>query len=164
VLENDGGMVAKNIVGLIADTSVPRRGPEINPRFDTNRDNAISIDDELIRAIDGRFETAFAPDGMFDLYAPNNALSTLIEQAPNLTLPVLILQGENDASTPVLGALELEAAFEAADHPDYQLNVYAGLGHSLGEASHVMTDNFLPIAPRPLADLAAWLNSHSQLS
>ncbi len=54
----------------------------------------------------------------------------------------------------------LDTALEKAGNPDPTLEVYPKLGHSLGETSSVITDNFQPIAKRPLEDLVAWLEAH----
>lgn len=48
-----------------------------------------------------------------------------------------------------------------AGNPDHTLLVYQGLGHSLGPAASVIDDNFRPIAPAPLIDLASWLRRHT---
>jgi hypothetical protein len=36
---------------------------------------------------------------------------------------------------------------------------YPGLGHSLGEAPSVVADNFGPMAPEPIQDVAGWLTA-----
>jgi hypothetical protein len=42
-------------------------------------------------------------------------------------------------------------------NPDHVLLRYPELGHSLGAAQSVVADNFAPLDPAPVADLAAWL-------
>jgi hypothetical protein len=42
-------------------------------------------------------------------------------------------------------------------NPQHMLLRYPELGHSLGEASSIVADNFGPLAVQPLDDLAAWL-------
>jgi len=58
---------------------------------------------------------------------------------------------------PAAGASSFERALRSRDKT---LKLYPGLGHSLGPASSVLTDDFTPIAGAPLADLTRWLDAH----
>jgi fermentation-respiration switch protein FrsA (DUF1100 family) len=40
--------------------------------------------------------------------------------------------------------------------------LYPGLGHSLGEATSVVADNFGPMQPEPLQDLVEWLTEQGE--
>lgn len=153
-----GGLVAKSIVFYLAD---PRQttGPlAINPRLDTNHDGAIDIDSEFVPRLNAILDIVFGPHGPDRIYGPGYALPTVTAQAPRLRLPMLILQGANDANVPPRGARHLDAALTA--NPDHTLLLYPGLGHTLGQAASPIDDNFRPIAPAPLADLTAWLARH----
>ena len=106
-------------------------------------------------------DALLAPDGFQGIYSVERALPDVTQQAPKLTMPVLILQGANDANVPPSGAEVLAAALKKAGNDDVILHLYPGLGHSLGEASSVIADDFQPITQRPLEDLAEWLEGHA---
>lgn len=157
VLAGPGGSVAKGIVSYLADPAGFQTGKVVmNPALDTNHDGSLDVATELTpRILEGVIDTFFA--GNFGIYAPGRALPTLIEAAPKLHLPILILQGQFDSNVPEQGAHALEAALKAAGNTDVTLKVYQGLGHSLGRASSLIDDNFRPITEAPLKDLMAWL-------
>jgi pimeloyl-ACP methyl ester carboxylesterase len=84
---------------------------------------------------------------------------------------ILILQGENDTQTPVQQAFLLQQRLTDVNHPDHTLITYPGLGHGLSPAIGVYPGSSMyglqasgPIEPYVLADLYAWLESHSGLS
>ena len=82
---------------------------------------------------------------------------------------ILILQGENDTKTPVQQAFLLQQRLTEANHPDHTLITYSGLGHDFSPAIGVYPGSSMygfvlpsgPIEPYVLADLYAWLESHS---
>jgi uncharacterized protein len=156
-----GGLAAKGIGGDLLDPAAQQTGHmAVNPYFDKNKDGVIDIDAELLPNVGPYLDQMFQPGGPAGIYGPGRALPGLLELAPDLKLPVLILQGENDANVAAQGARALDAALTGT--PDHTLKVYPGLGHSLGRAPSVIEDDFRPIAPEPLADLAAWLQAHSK--
>jgi uncharacterized protein len=112
---------------------------------------------------DGQLEPARVRQrwGPLAIYAPGRALPTVTAQAPALRLPVLILQGANDANVPPWGAQLLASALARGGNRDHLLKLYPGLGHALGPAASVIADNVRPIAPAPLVDLATWLLQHA---
>ena len=159
----DGGMVAKGILYYIGDPVSLQQGKlAVNPALDTNRDGTLKADELTLEAFETLVDGHFSPQGFAAIYTPERALPDLGEQAPNLTMPVLILQGANDANVPASGAQALNAELERVDNPDHTLNLYPGLGHSLGETRSVITDDFEPIAQPPLEDLVAWLEARSR--
>lgn len=162
VLTAPGGQVAKSILSYIGDPVAFQAGRvEINPLLDANKDAALDLETELTpQVFAGILDAGFA--SFFGIYAPGRALPTLLEAAATLKLPVLVLQGANDANVPLRGAVALEAALKAAGNTDVTLKVYAGLGHTLGLASSLIDDNFRPIAAAPLTDLAAWLRERTK--
>jgi dienelactone hydrolase len=161
-LAGPGGMVAKSAVNYLADLQALQQGQiKVNSLLDSNSDGALEPSEYSKQALDKIFDILFSPQGPFNMYAPGNALPTVTEQSPKLNMPVLILQGENDANVNPEGAKKLKAALKAAGNGDVTLKLYPGLGHSLGPAKSVTDDNFQPIAPQPLADLATWLKAHS---
>ena len=148
-----GGGVAKTIVLYMADPT-SRTQVAVSPYLDANHDGAIDITTEFLPALSQEMDFLLGPQGVFSSYGPGQALPTVTQQATKLKMPVLILQGANDANTVAQGARLLKA------NRDHTLKVYAGLGHSLGGAASLIVDNFRPIAPAPLADLARWLARH----
>jgi hypothetical protein len=127
----------------------------INPFFDADENESIDIPGELLPNLRAYLDQLFAEGGPFAIYASDRALPTVAEQAPDLQLPLLILQGENDANVPAFGAQLLDILL--VGNPNRTLLVYEGLGHSLGEATSVVADNFGPMADDPIKDLADWL-------
>ena len=155
----NGGLVARFHVLAFADPSKMSGPPVIDPHLDANHDGAIEIDTEFLPRLDALIDSLFRPGGDLFSVSPGHGLPIVTAQAPRLRLPVLILQGANDANVPVRGARLLNAAL--AGNRDHTLLVYQGLGHSLGPAASVIDDNFRPIAPAPLIDLASWLRRHT---
>jgi hypothetical protein len=76
---------------------------------------------------------------------------------------ILILNGENDSQTPVQQAFLLQQRLTDVNHPDHTLVTYPNLGHLFYPSSQWST-GVGPIEPYVLADLYAWLESHSGLS
>jgi len=74
---------------------------------------------------------------------------------------ILILNGENDAQTPVQQAFLLHQRLNEVNHPDHTLITYPGLGHAFYPSSKWQTA-FGPMEPNVLADLFSWLESHSK--
>lgn len=158
LFNSDGGMVAKSIGSYIVDPVVAQTGAlRINPMLDQNGDGGLSIDDEIVPNLGAILDSAFGPGGYFHMYAPEQALPVLLEQVESLDVPILILQGEQDANTPLRGAILLAEALEAQG-ADVTLRVYPGLGHSLGKAASLVADNFAPIEVQPLKDTVTWLD------
>ena len=151
-----GGEIAKGGVWYFLDPAVAERGNiAINAELDQNGDGAISIDDEFLPAFDELLNIAYK-------HVLENGLPSTTQQATNIKVPILILQGENDAATAAKDVYRLEGALKSAGHLDYQLIIYPGLGHSLGPENSLINDNFRPIAQHPLEDLVKWLRDHSR--
>jgi uncharacterized protein len=74
---------------------------------------------------------------------------------------ILILNGENDAQTPVQQAFSLHQKLNEVNHPDHTLITYPELGHVFYPSSKWQTE-IGPIQPNVLADLYSWLESHSR--
>jgi uncharacterized protein len=73
---------------------------------------------------------------------------------------ILILNGENDSLTPVQQAFLLQQRLADVNHPDHTLITYPNLGHVFYPSSQWST-GIGPIQQNVLADLYAWLESHS---
>ncbi len=76
---------------------------------------------------------------------------------------ILILNVENDTQTPVQQAFLLQQRLIELNHPDHTLITYPNLGHAFYPSSQWSTQ-IGPIQPIVLADIYAWLESHSGLS
>uniref|UniRef100_UPI003C6C2D33 alpha/beta hydrolase family protein n=1 Tax=Deinococcus wulumuqiensis TaxID=980427 RepID=UPI003C6C2D33 len=100
-----------------------------------------------------------SPQGFLHLYSPARALPPVTAQVPFIKAPMLILQGMNDANTPEPYLMTLQQAIVQA-RGRATIKRYAGLGHTLGPASSMVDDNFRPIAPAPLSDMAEWILRH----
>ncbi len=74
---------------------------------------------------------------------------------------ILILNGENDAQTPVQQAFLLHQRLNEVNHTDHTLITYPDLGHVFYPSSKWQT-GIGPIQPNVLADLYSWLESHSR--
>jgi uncharacterized protein len=161
-LAGPGGLVAKGIANYIGDPTAFQMGKiAINPQLDTNKNGTLELETELTpKVFDGVIDAGFS--SFFSIYAPGRALPTLIEGAPNLKLPVLVLQGANDANVPMRGTNALETALKTAGNTDVTLKIYAGLGHTLGPASSLSDDNFRPVSRVPLEDLSNWLMAQTK--
>jgi hypothetical protein len=79
------------------------------------------------------------------------------------SIGILLLNGENDSQVPVQQAFLLQQRLTDVNHPDHTLITYPNLGHVFYPSSQWLTGEG-PIEPYVLADLYAWLESHSGLS
>ena len=157
-----GGLVAKSILNYLGDPIKFQQGTlAVNPALDTNKDGMLEPSELTPEAFAKILDDLLSPRGYLNIYSSERALPDVTQQAANLKLPLLILQGAHDASVPVCGAKVLGAALKKGGNLDYTLKVYPGLGHSLGETGSVITDNFQPIAQPPLEDLVGWLRAHA---
>lgn len=76
------------------------------------------------------------------------AMRRVASEAPNITLPLLVLQGSEDRLVPPDGA---EMLYRLVGSVDKTLRIYDGLHHEVyNEPEH----------PRVLADVAAWIEKH----
>ncbi len=154
-----GGLTAKGDLIYFIDQSFNQTHQvTVNSFLDANGDGALDPSSEITPGVERLLDLLFSPQGPFGIYGPGRTLPTVTEQAPTLTLPVLILQGANDANVPAAGAQTLDSVL--AGHADHTLKVYAGLGHSLGPAGSISDDGFRPIAAAPMDDTLAWIAAH----
>ncbi|NOJ31793.1 MAG: hypothetical protein DA329_06620 [Candidatus Nitrosocosmicus sp.] len=77
------------------------------------------------------------------------------------SIPILILQGENDSATPIEQGLLLHQQLDKVNHPDHTLITYPNLGHFFYSSSK-WQNGLGPIYPQVLADLYSWLDSYSK--
>ncbi|UFA50562.1 alpha/beta hydrolase family protein [Deinococcus radiophilus] len=159
-----GGLVARNAASFTLDPSSFAGGaPKLNPVFDQGGDGVVDLEGDYLTGVRNALaEQINSPQGFLNIYSPARALPSVTDQAPHLKVPVLILQGENDANTPRQYLTRLTDALTSADVPT-TVRIYPGLGHSLGPADSMITDDFAPIAQEPLSDLVEWVRDQSGL-
>jgi uncharacterized protein len=130
----------------------------------------ISIDKQLKPALIKTYENITA----FNLLKCNNIQicpilwRSLFSMIPNLSIignvskstGILMLNGENDTQTPVQQAFLLQQRLTEVNHPDHTLITYPNLGHVFYPSSQWST-GIGPIQEYVLADIYAWLESHS---
>lgn len=133
---------------------------QVSPLVDLDRDGRLDLEEELKPKIDTLVELAFSPLGNFISYNEGNSLPPVPELLEGGTVPVLILQGLNDAHTPPVNTDRIQAAL--VRHPDLTVQRFEGLGHTLGPASHPIDDLGRPIRTEPLDRLTDWLVAHSK--
>jgi len=133
----------------------------------------ISIDKQLKPILTKIYEnkTAFnllkcdTPEICPILWRSLDNISTNLSSIGNVSKStgILILNGENDTLTPVQQAFLLQQRLTDVNHPDHTLITYPNLGHVFYPSSQWETQ-IGPIQPHVLADIYAWLESHSGLS
>jgi dienelactone hydrolase len=129
-----------------------RPGERVNPLLDKNGDGRIAFveADPIIASW-----YADGPDSGLGVASTARALKGVADVFTATTAPMLILQGLNDSM------IDPAAAQAFAARPDTMRRVtlltYPGLGHSLGPAASAQEDALLPIADKPLSDMARWL-------
>ncbi|MGV9662983.1 alpha/beta fold hydrolase [Nocardia niigatensis] len=154
----DGGRMAKLAVRFACVD--PDSGDfTVRPTWDLNSDGKLDVNLEFRPDYQFYLESAMRPGGLYEIYAPARALPSLVEQAPKLTAPVLILQGAQDANVSPAGSSTLDAALASAGNPDHTLHVFSNLGHSLGLTLDVLHDDFQPIDATALDTLGNWLDA-----
>jgi uncharacterized protein len=133
----------------------------------------ISIDKQLKPLLIKRYENLSS----FNLSKCNNleqcpvGYRSLFSLIPTLSIignvskstGILLLNGENDSLTPVQQAFLLQQRLTEVNHHDHTLITYPNLGHQFYPSSKWSTGKG-PIEQYVLADIYAWLESHSGLS
>lgn len=161
-LAGDGGMVAKLGASFFAD---PKRGPDgvrVSTLLDSDGDGALEPDREVRPRLDEILDFAFSPFGNVHVYADGRTVPDVSAQAAQLPMPVLILQGENDASTPLAGGRALASALRAAGNRDVDLRELPGRGHTLGPAASLVDDRGRMPDEATLLPIASWLARHAR--
>lgn len=152
VVAHNGAMFALNPEGIATGKF------ELNTEgYDQNKNGVVELDTEFLPG--ARFALKYlmdSPQGFLNMYSPARALPVTTAQAAFIKVPVLILQGENDASTPAKYVNVLTDALKKSGVPT-TLKLYPGLGHSLGKTPSIVQDNFQPIEAQPISDAANWI-------
>lgn len=121
---------------------------KVNPLLDVNGDGVLEIDAEVIPNLERLVAAG-------ELAKTFGQLPSVAEQAANVRILVLVLQGEADTAVRVRNVRGLDQTF--ASNPEYTLKVYPGLGHALYPVPSRFADLFGPMDAQPKADVAAWV-------
>ena len=144
-----GGVLAHLFVRMFRGF---RPGETVNPLLDTDRDGRISFAeaDPILASW-----YADGPNSGLGMSSTARALKGLGAAYSPRTPPILILQGLDDSMIDPAPARALAA------RPDVRGKVsivtYPGLGHSLGKTTSAQNDGLMPVATKPLDDMADWL-------
>lgn len=161
-IRGPGGAVAKLAASFFTEPGGFGAAVKVNTRLDQNGDGVLDPTGEVLPQVDAMLDFAFAPGGNVHVYAEGRTVPTVAEQARHLRLPVLILQGEHDASTPLRGGQALDAALRAAGNDDVTLRVLPGVGHTLGPAASCIDDCGRAPDEAVLVSIAEWLAARSR--
>lgn len=144
-----GGVLAHVFVRMFRGF---KPGEQLNPLLDRNQDGRITFA-EADPIIAGWY--ADGPDGGLGMAATGRALPGLATSIVDTTMPILVLQGSNDAMVDP----KIVGDFASRTPPKRRLTLwrYERLGHSLGRADTALNDALLPIEPKPLNDMVGWL-------
>jgi uncharacterized protein len=133
----------------------------------------ISIDKQVKPLLIKKYEnsTASNPSKCNDIAGCPALLRSYFNLIPTLSIignvskstGILLLNGENDSLTPVQQAFLLQQRLTEVNHPDHTLITYPNLGHQFYPSSQWST-GVGPFEQYVLADIYAWLESHSGLS
>jgi uncharacterized protein len=140
----------------------------------TTKTGYIGIDKQLKPLLIKGYEnlTTFNPSKCNNLegcpvwYRSHFGLIPTLSVIGNVSKPtgILILAGDNDSETPVQQAFLLQQGLTDVNHPDHTLITYPNLGHLFYPSSQWSRGAGVGIEPYVLADLYAWLESHSGIS
>jgi uncharacterized protein len=157
-----GGMVAKLAASFFTEPAGFGAPIKVSTRLDRNGDGELDPEGEVLPQVEAMLDVAFGPGGNVHIYAEGRTVPTVTEQASRLRIPVLILQGEHDASTPRRGGEALAAALRAAGNGDVTLRVLPGAGHTLGPAASPIDDCGRAPDASVLVPVADWLAAHAR--
>lgn len=157
-LRGNGGLVAKLGASYFADPASMRTGPRVSPLLDTDGDGALDAT-EVDLGVDRVLDFAFSPNGNCWIYADGRTVPPVPEQASALAMPVLVLQGEHDASTPAHGVTRLREAFAKTGNDRVEVRVLPGTGHTLGAASSPVDDLGRAPDATVFVGVAEWLTA-----
>jgi pimeloyl-ACP methyl ester carboxylesterase len=153
-------------------TLILTQNKQLNPKYNTNNDIYLDIDNELKPILLENFKSQSVVMDSGEKCTASNpcpiwikstyALPTNLDIIGNISsnTSILILQGENETQTPVEQAFLLQQKLTDVGHPDHTLITYPNLGHIFYPSSQWIT-GVGPIEPYVLKDLYSWLEAHS---
>ncbi len=136
--------------------------PELALPFDVidmNKDNLISIAELEAILLDQYYseQTKNLSGPYKNWFAQHFALQPNYKNIETFKGPILLMQGDQDAQTPLSEALLVANNLKNTGHTNYQLLTYQGLGHGLGTQGIIPTVG--PIEQKPINDIITWLDS-----
>jgi pimeloyl-ACP methyl ester carboxylesterase len=160
--EGKGGMVAKLGASFLAEPMLPGASVRVSSRIDSDGNGELGPETEIKASMDAMLDFAFSRLGNVHLYSPGKTLPTVTEQAAKLKLPILVLQGVNDASTSLLSGRTLAVALKASGNDRVKLMEFPGLGHTLGAASSVFDDLGRSPDTETILPICEWIRAQSR--
>ena len=146
--EGDGGFNTKGLLGFaFVDGSVTDR-VAVNPFFDKNSNGVLDLSTEILPNLGAWVDN----DTFVEIL---RSLPNVYDQGSVIRQPVLVLQGELDGATRLRNVRGLNQAF--ANHPDFTMKEYLGLGHALEPTRGVSYNQLTFYSEQPKADYAAWV-------
>jgi pimeloyl-ACP methyl ester carboxylesterase len=161
-LEGKGGMVAKLGASFLAEPMRPGGSIRVSSRIDSDGNGELDPETEIKASMDAMLDFAFSRLGNVHLYSLGKTLPTVTEQAAKLKLPILVLQGVNDASTSLLSGRTLAVALKASGNDRVKLMEFPGLGHTLGAASSVFDDLGRSPDTETILPICEWIRAQSR--
>ena len=155
-------------------TLILAQNKQLNPKFNTNNDTYLDIDNELkpillenikLQSV-ARAGEKCTGDKPCPIWVKSTyALQPIVNVIGNISsnTGILILQGENETQAPVQQAYLLQQKLTDVGHPDHTLKTYPNLGHIFYPSSQWIT-GVGPIEQYVLRDLYSWLESHNGLT
>jgi uncharacterized protein len=155
-------------------TLILAQNKQLNPKFNTNNDTYLDIDNELkpillenikLQSV-ARAGEKCTGDKPCPIWVKSTyALQPIVNVIGNISsnTGILILQGENETQAPVQQAYLLQQTLTDVGHPDHTLKTYPNLGHIFYPSSQWIT-GVGPIEQYVLRDLYSWLESHNGLT
>ena len=143
---------------------------QLNPKYNTNNDVYVNIDNELKPKLLENLKSHLVvrsgetcvvdacPIWQRSEYALQPNLNIIGNISSNTS--ILILHGENDTQVPVQQSFFLQQKLTDLKHPDHTLITYPNLGHVFYPSSQWQT-GLGPIEQYVLRDLYSWLEAHS---
>jgi len=127
------------------------------PGIDWDGDGFMSIHEEFEPRQRSYLELVTNPEYPISIwYRSHYDLDPTLDMIGKVSCSILILQGENDAQTPLSEAFLLEQRLMQIKHSDHTLRTYPGLGHSFYPVDG-WKQPMGPIQEYVLSDLVAWL-------
>ena len=128
------------------------------PGIDRDGDGFMSIHEEFKTRLLSYLDLVTIPEFPTSIWFRSHfELNPTLSMIGNVSCSILILQGEDDAQTPLQEAFLLEQRLTQTKHPDHTLRSYPGLGHSFYPVDG-WKQPLGPIQEHVLSDLVAWLN------
>jgi alpha-beta hydrolase superfamily lysophospholipase len=128
------------------------------PGTDLNGDGVMSIREEYQTRQLYALDIVTLPDFPTSIWFRSHfELNPTISMIGNVSCSILILQGEDDAQTPLQEAFLLEQRLTETMHSDHTLKTYPSLGHSFYPVSG-WKQPLGPIQDHVLSDITEWLN------